>query len=81
MLLYATPHIASLSHQSRRIMIDPHLVPQVGFRGVLLYATPYMVRVLMLDADVAAYVETGELVLMLWDMFSKYQPVIKNQVS
>ena len=69
-------YVATLSHHMMY-----HLV--VGFAGALVYTPPSLMQGLLGDGQVAAWVQEGRLLLLLWDKFSTYQEVDtdSNQVQ
>ena len=64
-------YVATLSHHMMY-----HL--GVGFAGALVYTPPSLVQGLLGDGRVAAWVQEGRLLLLLWDRFSTYQEVDTN---
>ena len=60
-----------------------HLIyhTSVGMYCTLLYASPLLLRQLAGDADVAALVRAGRLVVVQWDRFGSYQELDEEQVG
>ena len=55
----------------------------VGFAGALVYTPPSLVHGLLGEHQLAAWVQEGRLLLLLWDRFGSYQEVgiNNNQVQ
>eukprot|EP00955_Chlamydomonas_euryale_P045219 353088-Chlamydomonas_euryale.AAC.19 len=51
----------------------------IGFSGTLLYASPYLVRVLLKDVGILRLLEEGELFILQWEAFNDFQEVASEQ--
>ena len=53
-----------------------NLAPQVGFSGVVLYATPFLMSHVSKEKLLSAYIREGKLLCIMWDRFNTFQEIM-----